>query len=134
LRRALAIGGVIFAIAAVLIGIQGWKIVSALVQTEQSVVVPLPTREANVPLGGASESGALAPAITPDYLMTPTSEAGSAGSASTEQSAQMVVTQPPRVSTAEAGVSPTKMPNVTVGDKRACDGDSDLRAITDQNR
>src|SRR6478735_10637369 len=114
MKRALAIGAVVFAVAAVLIGIQGWKIVSALVETERSVVVPLPAREADVELGGASKSGALAPAITPDYMLTPTATASSAGSASTEQSAQLVVTQPPHASTAEAGISPTKMPNVTV--------------------
>jgi LCP family protein required for cell wall assembly len=114
MKRALAIGGVVFAVAAVLIGIQGWKIVSALVETEQSVVVPLPTREANVPLGGASKSGALAPAITPEHLVTPSATARSASSTSTEQNAQVVVTQAPRASTAEAGISPTKMPNVTV--------------------
>ena len=115
MKRALAIGGVVFAVAAVLIGIQGWKIVSALVETERSVVVPLPAREADVELGGASKSGALAPAITPEYLMiTPTATASSAGSASTKQSAQLVVTQPPHASTAEEGISPTKMPNVTV--------------------
>ena len=104
----------IFAVAAVLIGIQGWKIVSALVETEGNVVVPLPTRESSVELGGASKSGAQAPAITPEYLVTPTTEAGSANLTPTVQSAQVVVTQPPRESTAEAGVSPTKMPNVTV--------------------
>jgi LCP family protein required for cell wall assembly len=114
MKRALAIGGVIFAVAAVLIGIQGWKIVSALVETERSVVVPLPTREADVELGGASKSGALAPAITPEYLMTPPATASAVGSPSTGQSARVVVTQPPRASTAEAGLSPTKMPNVTV--------------------
>ena len=114
MKRALAIGGVIFAVAVVLIGIQGWKIVSALVETEQSVVVPLPTREADVELGGASKSGALAPAITADYLTTPTADTESAGAMPTEQRAQGVVTQPPGASTAEAGVSPTKMPNVTV--------------------
>jgi LCP family protein required for cell wall assembly len=114
MKRALAIGGVIFAVAAVLIGIQGWKIVSALVETEGNVVVPLPTREAGVELGGASKSGAQAPAITPEYLITPTATASSVSSTPTEQSAQVVVTQPPRASTAEAGISPTKMPNVTV--------------------
>src|SRR3954463_10318663 len=93
MKRALAIGGVIFAVAAVLIGIQGWKIVSALVETERSVVVPLPTRESSVELGGASKSGAMAPAITPENLVTPTATASAISSTSTEQSAQVVVTQ-----------------------------------------
>ena len=57
--------------AAVLIGIQGWKIVSALVETEQSVVVPLPTREADVELGGASKSGALPRQLRPNIWLRP---------------------------------------------------------------
>ena len=78
-------------------------------------MVPLPAREADVELGGASKSGALAPAITPEYLISrPLPRPVLLAQLQRSSSAQLVVTQPPHASTAEEGISPTKMPNVTV--------------------
>jgi LCP family protein required for cell wall assembly len=65
IRRALAFGGVVVFIAIVIAGFQGWRIVSAIVEAEKSVVVPLPTRSAGVELGGAANSDESMPQITP---------------------------------------------------------------------
>lgn len=65
IRRALAFGGVVVFIAVVIAGFQGWRIVSAIVEAERSVVVPLPTRNTGVELGGAANSNVAKPEITP---------------------------------------------------------------------
>lgn len=93
-------------VALALAGLQGWKIVNALVDAERNVVVPLPTRESDVELGGAARSGAEIPVITPDQI-TPTDVPSSAQAA-------VVATQPPATATHAPAVEPTKMPNVTV--------------------
>lgn len=84
LRRALGIGGVILIIAIGIVGFQGWKIVSALVQAEKAAVVPLPTRDADVALGGAMNSDA-DPGFTPSVNQTPPANTGAVNPAPTEQ-------------------------------------------------
>jgi polyisoprenyl-teichoic acid--peptidoglycan teichoic acid transferase len=104
-------------VAMIVIGIQGWRIVSALVEAERSVVVALPTRTSDYELGGAASSDADRPQITPEYLITPSAEAdGSDGGEAA------VATVDPAVLTPRATAS--VMPNVTVEPTGASSDDS----------
>lgn len=102
LRRALAFGGVVVFIAIVIAGFQGWRIVSAIVEAEKSVVVPLPTRNAGVELGGAANSNAAKPEITPGTAEPTDDQAASIDPEPTEQ----IVLAPEE--------TPTPVINVTV--------------------
>jgi len=94
-------------VALVVIGIQGWRIVSALVEAERSVVVALPTRTTDVELGGVANSGVQRPEITPEYLITPSVGADEGGEVAAAEP-----TVDPAVLTPRATAS--VMPNVTV--------------------
>jgi LCP family protein required for cell wall assembly len=75
---------VILVIALGVIGFQSWKIVSALVQAEKAAVVPLPTRNADVALGGAINND-VNPGFTPSANQTPPANTGAVNPTPTEQ-------------------------------------------------
>jgi LCP family protein required for cell wall assembly len=114
IRRIAAFGGLVLVVALIVIGIQGWKIVSALVEAERSVVVALPTRTSDYDLGGAANSGAQRPQVTPEYMITPSAEAGEPDDAPETATVDPIVLTP-------RATSPV-MPNVTVEPTAASTG------------
>ncbi|CAN5697145.1 hypothetical protein BH09CHL1_BH09CHL1_21660 [soil metagenome] len=122
IRKALAFGGIALLIAIAVAGFQGWRIVSAIVEAEKSVVVPLPTRNADVALGGAANSGALKPEITPGTAVVSDEQSGAVvptvddqivipSTATTTPVVNVTVDVTP---TSEAGITPTPGASSTV--------------------
>ncbi|MGH2548570.1 MAG: hypothetical protein ACRDHN_04225, partial [Thermomicrobiales bacterium] len=122
IRKALAFGGVALLIAIAVAGFQGWRIVSAIVEAEKSVVVPLPTRNADVALGGAANSGALKPEITPGTAVISDEQSEAPEPTADDQVViASTVTTTPVVNvtvnvspTSNAGISPTPGASSTV--------------------
>lgn len=123
IRKALAFGGLVLFIAIAIAGFQGWRIVSAIVEAEKSVVVPLPTRNAGVELGGAANSDAAKPAITPEWMLTPTVDSNEQAGAVDPSSTEQIVIPPSETTTPvvnvtvdvtpTSGVASTPTPDVT---------------------
>ncbi len=129
-RPALAVGFVL-ALAVVALGIQSWRVVSAIVDAEQAAVVPLPTRETEVAFTIGNEAtttpaatAALAPSPTPQPTTFST-----VGPSATDERTPDRPTQAPDQSLAATRVNSAPSPTPTARPPAKSDSPSRLDVV-----
>lgn len=116
-RRRLALAvGLVLALAFVALGIQSWRVVSAIVDAEKAAVVPLPTRESDIAFSIGNEATAT-PTAPATSTPLPTAEpaltqapAASAGKTPALTAAPSVAPSPTATQTPRPSPSPTATP------------------------
>jgi LCP family protein required for cell wall assembly len=111
----LVLGGVLFLVV-VALGVQTWRVVSAIVDAERVAVVPLPTRETELAFGDVKQATAKATAGS-TQAPTPAGEAA-AGGARVDPTA-----------TATPRLAPTVAPTATGGAPKEADSPSRLDVL-----
>lgn len=107
------------ALAFIALGIQSWRVVSAIVDAEKVAVVPLPTREAEIaftigeektPTSAAPTSQALTPTIAPTEAQSAATESAPTTNAEQESEAEPTSDDPTPSPTSVSQPSPSPTP------------------------